>query len=42
MKFAEAGSEIIEFNTNGIASGIYYARIFTKGKIKTEKISIIR
>ncbi|MCK9254811.1 MAG: PKD domain-containing protein [Bacteroidales bacterium] len=42
IQFAEIGSEVIEINTCEIASGMYYARIFTKGKIKTEKISIIK
>lgn len=41
IKFAEAGNENIEVNTQDISSGIYYIRIFTKGVIKTEKISII-
>lgn len=42
MQFAEKGSYSIELNTQDIAQGVYFARIFTKGKLVVEKISIIR
>ncbi|MDD3687371.1 MAG: PKD domain-containing protein [Bacteroidales bacterium] len=42
MQMAEPGETEIELNTEDIAPGVYYARIFTKGKLITEKISIIR
>lgn len=42
LKFAENGSSEIELNTENIASGVYFARIFTKGKLIVEKVSIVR
>ncbi|MDD3858874.1 MAG: PKD domain-containing protein [Bacteroidales bacterium] len=42
MQFADEGSQSIELNTQDIAQGVYFVRIFTKGKLVNDKISIIR
>jgi PKD repeat protein len=42
MQFAEDGSNSLEINTENIVPGVYFARIFTKGSLIVEKISIIR
>ena len=42
MKFTDAYTNSIDLDVSEIASGIYYARIFTQGKLIVEKISIIR
>jgi len=42
IQFAEQGSYSMEVNTNDIAQGVYFVRLFTKGKLLNEKISIIR
>ncbi len=42
MQFAEDGKNTIEVNTENIASGVYFARIFTKGNLVVEKISVVK
>lgn len=42
MKFADEYSQTLELNVSDIACGVYYARIFTQGKLIVEKINIIR
>lgn len=42
LKFAENGSNSIEVNTENIASGVYFARIFTQGNLVIKKISVVK
>ncbi len=42
MQFAEGGTNSMELNTEHIASGVYFVRIFTKGSLLVEKISVVK
>ncbi|HNQ67211.1 MAG TPA: PKD domain-containing protein [Bacteroidales bacterium] len=42
MQFADQGTNTIELNTQNISQGVYFVRIFTKGKLVNEKITIIK
>lgn len=42
MQFADSGTISMEMNVEDIAPGVYFARIFTKGRLIVEKVSIVR
>ncbi len=42
MKFTEDGSNEIQIDMSQLSSGVYFARVFTQGKLIVEKINVIR